>query len=230
MDIKQALAKLRSLEGEGVAELVSVVEARIESLEADKFAVIGEKRTATSKLTALETALTAIAKAVGLEGDTEAILNGAEGKIRAIVSEVTQLRTDKTTLETRATEAEGKVQGLERKTKISQAAAKAGAAEAVLEKLLGDKVSELTIAEDGVKIGDKLLKDYVEADESLKLFMPALFPTAQTGKTEQKPATPKLPSGSPTGTTPEKTNPAEDYLKRTYTGLKTLTKTENPTN
>lgn len=225
MDFKAALDALKKLDNG--AELVSAIESEVDRLNSKNYEIIGEKRTATSKLTAMESALVAIAKAVGLEGDTEAILAGAEGKVRSIVSEAAQLRTDKTALETRATEAEGKIQGLERKSKIAQAAAKAGAAEAVLEKLLGDKVSELTIADDGVKIGDQALKEYVEGDEALKLFIPALFPASQPAAQSEKPATPKLPSGAPSGKTEEKPDIVSNYLKRTYTGAKAFAKPNN---
>lgn len=190
MDYTQALAKLKGLELEGKDELISAIEGKV-------FDVIGEKRNATSKAQNFESALVAIAKAVGLEGDVETILSDAQTKVQTIATEAAQLRTDKTALETRATEAEGKLQTAERKGKLSQVAAKTGANESVLEKLLGDKLDEIAIADDGVKLGDKGLREYVESDETLKVFVPALFPN-QNSTTEKK-QPPKLPSGSPSG-------------------------------
>ncbi|MGG6295288.1 hypothetical protein ACQ4M4_12935 [Leptolyngbya sp. AN02str] len=227
MDFKEALAAIKKLENG--AELVSAIEAETERLNTKNFEVIGEKRNATSKLTAYETALTAIATALGVEGDAEAVLANTEAKVRAIAGEAAQLRTDKAALETRATEAEGKVKGLERKTKISDAAAKSGANAAVLERLLGDKIDELAIAEDGVKVGDKLLKDYIEADEGLKPFVPALFPssTEQKQEPEKKPAPqPKLPSSAPTAGQGDKPDLLATYAAKNYGGAKALTATK----
>lgn len=222
MDFRDALAAIKKLENG--AELASAIDAEVERQSAKNHELIGEKRNATTKLAALQSAFSGIAQAIGLEGDSEAILAGAEGKVRSIVAETAQLRSDKTALESRATEAETKATGLERQGKIAQAAAKTGAAAAVLEKLLGDKVGEMAIGADGVTIGDKPLKDYVEADESLKIFLPALFPAAAA--TPEKPATaiaPKLPSGSPDGSKVE-TDVVGSYLKRTYTGAKAFGK------
>lgn len=217
MDFKAAIDALKKLDNG--AELASAVEAEVDRLNGKNYEVIGEKRTVTTKAQTLETALVAIAKAVGLEGDVDAILSEAQTKVQAIATEADQLRTDKTALETRATEAEGKVQQAERKTKLSQVAAKAGAAEAVLEKLLGDKLGEIAIADDGVKLGDKSLREYVEADETLKVFLPALFPN-QNSEPEKKQAA-KLPSGSPNGGNGSK-NPADSYMQRTYAGINKL--------
>lgn len=100
----------------------------------------------------------------------------------------------------------------------------------VLERLLGDKYEELAIADDGVKVGDKPLREYVEADESLKPFIPALFPTNDSGKdrkTETKPT--KLPSGSPSGKTGDNKDPVKAYLKRTHTGAKAFARKTSET-
>lgn len=223
MDLKEALAAIKKLDNG--ADLVSAIESEIDRLNSKSYEVIGEKRTETSKRQSLETALTAIAKAVGLEGDVETILKDAESKVASIVTEANQLRTDKTALETRATEAESKVKAAERLGKVAEIATKAGADAKVLERLLGEKLEEIAIADDGVKVGDKSLRDYVEADEALKPFIPALFPTQQKQeqKSEQKPA-PKLPSGAPSGNSENKQDPVGSYLKRTYTGAKAFAK------
>ena len=226
MDYKQALTKLKTLEVEGVdvAELVSVVEGKIGSLESDKYLIIGEKRNATTKAGAMQTALEAIGKALGIEGDVDAILEGAQAKVTGLVSEATQLRTDKTALEARATEAEGKVASFERKGKIITIAEKAGASAAVLEKLFGDQLDKIAIADDGtVKFGEQALREHVEASDELKLFIPALFPSAEEpkGGNDTKAKQPaKLPSGSPKGGSD--LNPLTSYLNKHRSGAKSL--------
>jgi len=227
MDFKAALAKLKGLDLEGKDELISAIEGEVSRLEGKNFEVIGEKRQSTSRVATLETAMKAIATAAGVEGDLEAILAGAEPKIRALATEATQLRTDKTALETRATEAEGKVQAAERKSKLAEIATVAGANPAVLEKLLGDKFDQLKVEGEGearvVKLGEKPLKEAIAADEGLKLFEAALFPTTSTTDTKSTDtkAPPKLPGGSPQGKTEEtKSDPAKTYMDRAYSGFK----------
>lgn len=206
MDFKAALVALKQLDNG--AELASAFEAEVERLNGKNYELIGEKRSATSKATAMEAALTAISSALGLEGDLDAVITGAEPKLRSVLAEATQLKADKTALETRVTAAEGSVTKLERSTKLSQVAAKTGAAEAVLERLFGDKLNEFVIDAEAVKVGDKALREYVEADETLKPFLPALFPQAQAQTT----TAPKLPSGSPSG---QVVNPYDKALERT---------------
>jgi hypothetical protein len=223
MNLQEALAAIKKLENG--ADLVSAIESEIDRLNSKSYEVIGEKRTETSKRQSLETALVAIAKAVGLEGDVEAILKEAEGKVVGLATEANQLRTEKATLETRATEAETKVKAAERSGKVAEIAAKVGADAKVLERLLGDKLEEIAIADDGVKVGDKSLQDYVDADESLKPFIPALFPTqAKDQKPPEQKPTPKLPSGAPSGNSDNSKDLVGSYLKRTYTGAKAFAK------
>lgn len=227
MDFLAAMAKLKGLDLEGKEELVSAIEGKVSGLESKNFEVIGEKRGVTSRVQTLESALTAIAKAAGIEGDLEAILTGAEAKIRAIATEATQLKTDKTALETRATEAEGKLQAAERKSKLAEIATVAGANPAVLERLLGDKFEELKVEGEGdarvVKLGDKALKEAIAADEGLKVFEAALFPTSTTTTTTTK-TTQKLPGGSPNGKTDDtKADPVKSYTDRAYGGFKAFT-------
>lgn len=217
MNYKEALEALKKLENG--ANLVSAIESEVEALKTKNYEVIGEKRNATQKVTAMETALNAIAKVIGLEGDTDAIVSGAEEKIRAVVSEAAQLKADTDALEFRATEAEGKAKGLERKARLSEIATLTGANPAVLERLLADKLDELKIEGEGdkrvVKLGETALKEAIASDESLKPFEAALFPTQQT-------PTPKLPGGSPSGNT-NTTNPILTQQQRMYGGLKKLT-------
>lgn len=223
MDYAAALSKLKGLDLEGKDELISAIEGKVGSLESKNFEIIGEKRNATTKAQSMQTALEAIAKAVGVDGDIDAILESAQGKVAGLTSELSQLRTDKTALETRATAAESKIQGFERKGKISDLATKAGASAAVFERLFGDKVDEFAIADDGtVKLGDKALKEYVEGDEGLKAFAPALFPSADGPAPKPQP---KLPSGGPKGT--NETNPVDSYMSRTYKGINKFVKPSN---
>ncbi len=216
MEFKAALEAIKKLENG--AELVSAIESEVDTLNSKNYSLIGEKRTETQKKQAYESALVAIAKAVGVEGDTEAILTNAEGKVRSIVSEATQLKTDKTALETRATEAESKLNGLESKAKLTEIAAAAGANAAVLEKLLGDKFDQLKLEGEGdarvVKLGDKPLKEAIETDEGLKVFEAALFPT--TSASPSPSPTPRLPSGSPNAGDGKEERAGRSYLNSIY--------------
>jgi hypothetical protein len=211
MNFQEALAAIKKLDGG--ADLASAIEAETESLKSKNYQVIGEKRNATEKSQSLENALTAIAKALGIEGDLDTILKDTEGKVRTLATEAEQLRKDKTTLETRATDAEGKVKQAERSGKLASIAAKAGAEVTVLEQLLGDKVDEIAIADEAVKIGDKTLREYVEADTKLKAFVPALFPTQQTQNQPKQPQR-QLPGGSPKGTDQKPTNPVSATVSK----------------
>lgn len=228
MKFSEALEAIKKLENG--TELVSAIEGEVEGLKSKNYEVIGEKRNATTKAQTLETTVMAIAKAIGLEGDLDTILSGAEAKVRAIATEATQLKTDKTALETRATEAESKIKTFERKTKLNDIATAAGANAAVLERLLGDKFDELKIEGEGdarvVKLGDKPLKEAIAADESLKLFEAALFPSSPSPSPSPSP-TPKatLPSGSPKGSDGKgKKDLLGTYSDRTYSGAKALSK------
>ncbi|MGD1941850.1 MAG: hypothetical protein ACFB0G_11110 [Leptolyngbyaceae cyanobacterium] len=218
MDYSQALSKLKGLDLEGKDELVSAIEGKVSALETKNFEVIGEKRTATQKSQAMQTALEAISKAVGVEGDIDTILEATQSKVTGLASENAQLKTDKTALETRATEAEGKVTTFERKDKIGDLAAVAGANAAVLSTLFGDRLDDLKVEGEGdartVKLGDKPLKEYVEGNDSLKAFAPALIPRSlphKEGETKNK-----LPPGGPKSDDSKATDPVGSYLSKTY--------------
>lgn len=220
MDFKAAIAKLKTLEVDGAADLVSAIEGEVDRLSSKNFEVIGEKRTATTKLAALESALVAAGKALGIEGDSEALLTDLEPKLKAAIAEATQLKTEKQSLSTRLTDAESKAAKLERSTKVADIAAKAGVNSAVFERLLGDRLDEIAIADDGVKVGDKPLKEFVEGDDGLKPFASALF-TTETPAPGTGTNPPKLPSGSPRGET-EATDPVAGYMSKAYTGINKL--------
>lgn len=212
MDYKDAIDALKKLEG--TADLVPAVEAELERLTTKNYELIGENRKATAKARSLEDTLTDISTTLRLEGaDLESKLSGAPEKVKSLSTQLSEATTKLTAAETRATTAEGKLGTLERREVINQAATKAGAVPAVLEQLLGDKVGELKIDETGVKVGDKPLKEYVEGDDRLKLFAPALFPNTQTGTS---PTTPTLPNAPPTGTQPTEANPVDSYMSKTY--------------
>ncbi|NER83920.1 MAG: hypothetical protein F6K42_31135 [Leptolyngbya sp. SIO1D8] len=220
MDFKAALKRIKALEVDDAAELASAIEGEVDRLNSKNYTIIGEKRDATTKAQSMQSALEAIAKALGIEGDIDAILEGTQGKVTELVSEAKTLRETKTTLETRATEAEGKVAAAERKSKLSEIATKAGANAAVLEKLLADKVDEIAIADDGtVKLGDKPLKEYVEGDDTLKAFAPALFPSQSTTEKPKDKQQPNLPSGSPGGGK-DQPDLVSSYFTKAYTGIK----------
>ena len=206
MDYKAALESLKKLDG--AAELVPALEAEVQRLTDKNFEVIGENRTATTKARALEQSLDAIASTLGIAGeDLESKLANAPEKVRSLSTQLSDSTSKASAAETRASDAETKLTGLERKATVAQAAAKAGVVAEVLERLLGDRVSDLKIEGDDVKLDDKLLRDFVEADESLRAFIPALFPQTQEQTTQAR-----LPGGTPNGqTTP---NAADQAYER----------------
>lgn len=224
MKFSEALAAIKALENG--SELASAIEGELEGLKTKNYEVIGEKRNATTKAQTLETTVTAIAKAAGIEGDLESILTTLEPKVRESLQKLTTVETKLTEAETRATSAESKIKTFERKDKLSEIAVAAGASAAVLEQLLGDRFEELKLEGEGdqqvVKFGDKLLKDAIAADPKLKLFEASLFPAAQAET--KTPATPptkpaaKLPGGTPASGDGKTANsdPVSDYMKRTY--------------
>ena len=206
MDYKAALDALKKLDGG--TELASTVETELERLTSKNYELIGENRKATSKATNLQQSIEAIAETLGTEGDDlESKLKGAAERVKTLSSQLSEANTNLAATETRAGEAETKLTGLERKATVAQAAAKAGVVAEVLERLLGDRVSDLKIEGDDVKLDDKLLRDFVEADESLRAFIPALFPQTQEQTTQSR-----LPGGTPNGqTTP---NAADQAYER----------------
>ena len=137
MDYKAALAAVKALDGG--AELASVIESHVTGLDQKNYTLIGEKRTETTKRQTMQSALEGIGKALGIEGDVEAVISSAQGKVQTIVSERDAATTKTTDLEKRATDAEAKISGFERKQKFTEAAAKSGANATVLENLFKDK-------------------------------------------------------------------------------------------
>lgn len=226
MDYAAALKAIKALDADNAEELVSAIEGKVGSLESKNFEIIGEKRNATTKAQSMQSALEAIASSLGIQGDLDAILETAQSKVTGLASEAAQLREAKTALEAAKAEAEGKVTAFERKGKLSQIATAAGANAAVLEKLFSDRLDELKVEGEGesrvVKLGDRALKEYVEADEGLKAFAPALFPSTEAPA--QKPQ-PKLPSGGPKGT--NEANPVDSYMSKTYKGINKFVKPSN---
>lgn len=200
MKFSEALAAIKALDNG--SELASAIEGEVEGLKSKNYEIIGEKRNASTKAATLESTVLAIAKLAGVEGDLESVLSTLEPKVRESLQAIATNATRITELETRATTAEGKLAAAERKSKLSEIATKAGANAAVLERLLGDKLDKLAVAEDGaVTLEGKALKEAIAADEGLSPFAAALFPQAQQNET--KPA-PKLPSGTPQGKPPAK--------------------------
>lgn len=219
MDYKAAIAALKKLDAENVEELISSIEGHVSRLEEKSYETIGESRKNASKARALQETVQAIGKLVGVEGDD--LESALEPKIRELIDSSKTAQTKVSELETRASAAEAKAKELETGSKLIEISAKVGADAKVLKRLLGDKLGEMAIDGDVVKIGDKPLKEYIEGDEELKGFVPALFPTQQ--KQEQK--TPKLPSGSPKGENGKKDLLAT-YADRNYGGAKALVKTK----
>ena len=223
MDYKAALAAVRGLENG--AELAQAITGHVSVLEEKNFTLSGEKRTETQKRQAMQSALEGVGKTLGIEGGVDEVLANAQGKIQTVVSERDAATTKTADLEKRATEAEAKITGFERKQKFVAVAEKAGANAAVLEKLFADKPDDLVISDDGtVKVGDKPLKEYVEADDSLKLFAPSLFPGGESAPPRKKTDLPGTPPSDGSGD--KGTNPLDNYLARQRTGAKVLTATK----
>lgn len=222
MDYKAAINALKKIDASNVDELVSSIEGHVAKLEEKSYETIGDLRKNSIRVRVLQETVNSIASLVGVEG--EDLESSLEAKIKELADNHKAASTKVSELETRATEAERKVQTFERQTKISEIAAAAGANAAVLERLLGDKLDQLKVEGEGdqrvVKLGDVALKDAIGSDEGLKPFEAALFPTQQ--KQEQK-ATPKLPGGSPVGKT-EKSDVLSKYAERSYGGIKVLAK------
>ena len=197
MEFTAALAALKKLENG--AELATAIESHVTALDGKVFAAAGDSRAKASKADSLEATVLAIAKSLGIEGETEAILTTLEPKITELKATQTKL----TEAESRATAAETKVKGFETQTKLNDIAVKAGASAAVLQTLFGDKIDQFSIDGENVKFGDKLLREHVEADSVLKQFSASLFPNSQQ---QQQPAKtqPKLPSGTANGAAPAK--------------------------
>lgn len=219
MDYKAAIAKLSALEVEGIADLVSAVTGKIGDLEQKNYDLIGEKRNVSQRNQAMESALNAIAKELKIDGDLEVVLDQVEPRIREIAKSEELLRESKTSLESQLSQANSKVLTFERQSKISQVASAAKANPAVLERLLGDRLDDLKITEDGdVTLGDQPLQEAIAADASLAPFAVALFPQAD------KQDKPRLPGGSPNGEAP-KSDPIAGYLARAYRGHQVIART-----
>lgn len=221
MDYQAALSKLKTLEVEGAADLVSAIEGKISSLESKNFEVIGEKRNSTQRQAALTEALEAIGRGLNLTG-------GVDELLEKLPNAVQDLRRDKDSLQQKFDETagklsqvEGEAQSLKRKTKLQEISAASGAVATVLEDLLGDRIAEVAITDGAAMLGDKPLREALEADERAKLYLPALFPSTPVPEPE-KPK-PRLPGGNPGGEG-DKSDPVSSYMGSTYGGIQALTK------
>jgi hypothetical protein len=234
MDFLQAIAALKKLnvEGTDIAALVGAVEAEVSRLNDKVYTTIGEARSKNSKATTLEAAVMAIAKVLGItETELDSVITALEPKVKEAVDGKKNAETKATEAETKLAAAEGKVKGFEQDATVNAIATKAGADPKVLKRLLGDKLGEMAIADDGVKLGDKSLREFVEADDDLKSFIPALFPTnvktsdTTNSKTDNKSPESKrvLPSGSPKSDDKSgKPDPVSAYVSKAYRGAKSL--------
>jgi hypothetical protein len=230
MDFLQAIAALKKLnvEGTDIAALVGAVEAEVSRLNDKVYTTIGESRSKSSKATTLEAAMMAIAKTLGItETELDSVLNAIEPKVKEAVDGKKTAQTKVTELETELTTAKTKVTEFESDGKWNTIASKTGADAKVLKRLLGDKLGEMTIADDGVKLGDKSLREFVEADEELKSFVPALFPADSKPDSKPNNKSPEsrrvLPGGSPKGDDKSgKTDPVAAYVSKAYKGAKSL--------
>lgn len=226
MDFKAAIAALKKLDADNIDELVSAVEGHVTRLEEKSYETIGESRKNASKARTMQATVEAIAKVLGVDGEADAVLEALEPKVKEISDGYKTIQAKLSEAETRATTAEGKIATLERQSKIQEIASIAGADAKVLQRLLADQIDQIQIDGDAVKLGEVSLKEFVEADGELKLFLPALFPssTAESPTPAASPApSPKLPSGGP-DSKQQAADPVDDYLSRTYTGAKAFAK------
>lgn len=205
-----------------MAELADVLSAALEKAENKNFEVIGEKRNATQRAQALSETLEAVARGLNLEGSVDELLDKLPNQVQDIRRAREQLQQQYDEASSKLNDAQGKLNGFERKAKINDLASKAGASPVVFERLFGDQLDQIAAAEDGtVKLGDKPLKEAVEADEALKAFLPALFPTATkptdkgAGGSGNPP--PRLPSAGP-GEAGKPANALAAYVASAYSG------------
>lgn len=221
MTPEQALNKLRGLEADGAAELASVLQTALESAEQKAFTTIGEKRTATQKNQALTEALEAVARGLNLEGSVDDLLDKLPGAVQDVRRSRDELTTKAEADAAALAEAQGKLSTFERRGKLAELAAKAGANAAVLERLFPD-LDTLAVGEDGaVLLGDKPLREAIDADDTLKAFAPALFTSTTTDPAPApKPGGKQLPGGSP-APAPE-ADPVAAYVGKAYGGAKAL--------
>ena len=219
MDYAAALAKLRTLEVDGAADLVSAFEDKVTAIEGKGSELIAEKRNLTQRNLDLGGTLDAIAKGLNLKGVLDRDANGTyllgekAGELPVVVQDLRRghddLKAKAETYEQQLSEAQAKVQASARKDRLAELAVKAGANAAVLERLFPD-LDALAVSDDGtVTLADKPLREAIEADPSLAAFAPALFVAAPT---DPKPA-PRLPSGGPGGP-PQPKNPAKEAISR----------------
>jgi len=215
MDAKQAIAKLKKLDAEEAADLASVLEKRLGELEADKFAEINKAQTAMSKLASLEAALVGAGKAIGLDGDAEALLPAIEPKVRELTASLSTTQAKLTEEQSARTNAETRVAAFERQVKLSELANKSGAQVAVLERLFGNELDKFAIDGDAVKFNGQPLRDVVESDQTLKAFLPALFPVTEIPvDAAPEPTLPRLPGTAPTPTVPTPDPALSSYADR----------------
>ncbi|MEO0659802.1 MAG: hypothetical protein AAFY74_20365 [Pseudomonadota bacterium] len=224
MTYEEALAAIQ--ETENGAALAAAITGRVSGLETAKADAVRTEKQARAQRRAYADALADIGKQLGLEGDTETILAGGEDKAREIAS---KLKTSDTSLkdwEKRATTAEDELASLKRQGQVLTLAEKAGANATVFEQLLGDRLDKVTTTDDGVLLDGKPLKDAIAADEELKVFAPALFPSAASPTPAPSPSptpAPKTLPKTPPGDGDSKTfDPVASHVKRRRISPETL--------
>lgn len=231
MTPEQALSKLRTLEVDGATELASVLETALSKADNKNSELIGEMRNRSQRNLSLGETLEAVAKGLGLEGvierDTQGTyLLGEKASelpvaVQGLRRSSDELKTKAEAFEQQLTEATSKVQTFERKGKLQELAAVAGANPAVLERLFPD-LDTLAVVDGAVKLGEKPLREALEADEGMKAFIPALFPGGANPKPEpEKKNQQTLPSGGPGGNDGKK-DLLGRYTDRHYSGAKAL--------
>jgi len=229
----EALAAVRGLDGgaelaQVIAEQFAEVQEKLDAEKSKTYSLIGEKRSVGDRVHRLESAIIDMSKSVGFsdESDIGVLLEQIPDKVKSYSQQNSELSALKEELEARATEAEGKVKIYDRANKWQELANKAEVNQSVLEKLLGEKFDEISIDEEqGVVIDGKPLREYVEADESLNVFAPALFREAAAENNRRA----TLP-GAPPRKADKKEDPVAAYRNRHFGGARALGLVKQPAN
>lgn len=191
MSIKTLVNKLRAVEGVDSKVLEGIL-SEADKLEAAALTAKTSATNSTQKVEALETAIASIAKAAGLDESAEP--SEVATKTKGIVDGYATLSEEKQTLSTKLAEVEGKATKLERSAQMAQFAEVGGIKRPVLERLLSDRFDELKIEDNALFLGDKPIKEAVEADTELAPFKAALFV-----EPAKEPSPNPLPTGGPGG-------------------------------
>lgn len=207
---KAALSTLKGLEAPEAIALAATLESELETVDVKNFTVIGEKRTETARKQALEAALTEVGKALGLDGDLDALLTDVAVKAKLIATERDVALTAKNELATKSAAAESELSTLKTESQRRAIAEKAGVDFQVFSDLFNaDDLAKFSTDKETLEYDGKPFREHVLADERLKRYESALFRTEELRK-------PVAPGAPPSGKPIEKTDPFSAYMETAY--------------